>query len=454
MSFIDEDYLLESDVSRRLYAEIESVPVLDPHSHVNLKQVVENEAWSDIWEVEGAADHYVWSLMRKRGIPEEKITGNATNREKWQALAKVFPSFAGNPTYEWFHLDLKRRFNISEVISADTAESIWTEAKAKLQDPAMRPRALLSEMNVESISSTDDPASQLKHHRTLTDELDSVTVRPTWRPDRAMKIGAGDWIEYVETLGEATASDISNLNGLLDALATSHKYFDRHGCLASDHGLREMSTESVSRREIQAIYDSAYAGKSLSEDDIRKFKAFLLDRVGEWNSERGWVTQLHIGAVRNYRESLYEAMGPDSGGDVSTQSIDVTENLKHFINRFDGDFDIVLYTVDPTHFPSIATIARAFPNVSIGAAWWFNDSPYGIEDQLEYVGSVDLLSNYGGMVSDSRKLISFGSRFEMFRRSLANTVGKMVMKGQVPYDVAEDLVRQVAYDRPKELWGF
>jgi glucuronate isomerase len=115
---------------------------------------------------------------------------------------------------------------------------------------------------------------------------------------------------------------------------------------------------------------------------------------------------------------------------------------------------VVLYTVDPTHYPTVATLARAFPNVSVGAAWWFNDSPYGMQDQLEYVGTVDLLANYGGMVSDSRKLLSFGSRFEMFRRSLANTVGAMVERGQVPEPVAEDLVRHVAYDRPNELWGF
>jgi hypothetical protein len=110
--------------------------------------------------------------------------------------------------------------------------------------------------------------------------------------------------------------------------------------------------------------------------------------------------------------------------------------------------------VPDKHYPTVATIARAFPGVSVGAAWWFNDSPYGMREQLEYVGTVDLLANYGGMVSDSRKLISFDSRFEMFRRSLADTVGSMVERGQVPQDVAEDLVRRVAYDRPNELWEF
>jgi len=57
------------------------------------------------------------------------------------------------------------------------------------------------------------------------------------------------------------------------------------------------------------------------------------------------------------------------------------------------------------------------------------------------------------MVSDSRKLLSFDSRFEMFRRSLANAVGRQVDRGQVPHDVAGDLVEHVAYDRPKELYG-
>jgi glucuronate isomerase len=99
------------------------------------------------------------------------------------------------------------------------------------------------------------------------------------------------------------------------------------------------------------------------------------------------------------------------------------------------------------------TIARAFPNVSVGPAWWYNDSPFGMAHQLEYAGSVDLLANHAGMVSDSRKLLSFDSRFEMFRRSLANVVGRQVDRGQVPREVAADLVEHVAYDRPKALYG-
>lgn len=122
--------------------------------------------------------------------------------------------------------------------------------------------------------------------------------------------------------------------------------------------------------------------------------AYITAFVGELNAEKSWVTQLHIGPVRNYRDSLFEQLGPAAGGDISTQDVDIVKPLEHFVNRFDDEMDIILYTIDPTHYPSMATMARVFPNVTIGPAWWFNDSPFGMEQQLEYVGTVELLSQH------------------------------------------------------------
>jgi len=453
MGFVDDDYLLETETARDLYEGIRDLPILDPHSHVDLEEVVRNDTYDDIWEVEGATDHYVWTLMRKRGVPEERITGDASNHEKWTALAEVVPEFAGNPTYEWLHLDLERRFGIETPVSVETADEIWTETKAALARDEMRPRALLREMNVEVLSSTDDPASPLENHERLAEELDGIEVRPTWRPDAAVKVDEAGWNEYVERLGEATDTDVSDLDGFLTALEVSHDRFEAHGCGASDLGVREVVSKPVSDARARRVYRRAYEGAHLDPGEREDFRAYVTERIGELNRETGWVTQLHVGAVRDYRRSLRERLGPDAGGDVSTQDVEIADNLRHFLDAFDGELEVVLYTVDPTHFPTIATVARAYPNVSVGAAWWFNDSPFGMSRQLEYVGTVGLLSNYAGMVSDSRKLISYGSRFEMFRRSLANTVGRMVERGQVPPDVAEDLVRRVAYDRPKRLWG-
>ncbi|MEF8798059.1 MAG: glucuronate isomerase [Candidatus Bipolaricaulota bacterium] len=455
MAFLDSSYLLDNKVSKSLYREVNELPIYDPHTHADVEDIVENKGWDDIWEVEAETDHYVWELMRKRGVEEELITGSASNKEKWLALADVFPKFAGNPTYEWVHLDLKRRFGTEKTISSETAEDIWDETGARLAGDSFKPQPLLEEMNVKTLCSTDDPTTRLEYHERARDEVEGLEILPTWRPDKFMKIQGDSWLDSVEQLGQETGEDVSSFQGFLDALAGTHKYFDEMGCLASDHGIERGLTRPVEKSRAAEIYKKGLAGsENLSKEEVIDFRSFLLVWFGELNKESGWVTQLHIGAVRDYREELKEELGPDSGGDVGTGNIDFTSNLKYFLNRFDGELDIVLYYLDPGDLSSVATLSRAFPNVSIGAPWWFNDSPHGIENQLEYMATVDLLANHAGMVSDSRKLMSYGSRIEVFRRSLANVLGKMVERGQIPEEVAKKVVVDIVLSRKKELFGF
>lgn len=454
MSFLGEDYLLDSETAVDLYRSIADLPVVDPHNHINVAAVVENDPWTDIWEVEGATDHYVWQLMRKRGVPEEKVTGDASNREKWDALAEVFPDFAGNPTYEWVHLDLKRRFGIETPLRAETADEIWEETSAQLAKPELRPQAVLRAMDVEVLCSSDDPTSRLEYHQRAETEVEGVDIRPTWRPDRALKVENAEWSTFVAELDDVTDATVDDFDGFLDALAETHAYFVEHGCVACDIGMgTDPVSKPVSTDRARAVYEKARSGANLDDAEVRDYKAFLLDYIGELNGAAGWVTQLHIGAVRDYRDALAERVGPNAGGDVSTQDVDLVDGLDHFLDEFDGEMDVVLYTLDPSHYPSATVVARAYPNVSIGPAWWFNDSPLGIENQLERVTAVDLLANYAGMVSDSRKIVSYGSRFEMFRRTLANVVGEMVERGRIPHTNAERLVEYVAYHRPKSLYG-
>ncbi|WP_436924417.1 glucuronate isomerase [Halosimplex amylolyticum] len=454
MSFLDDDYLLETEAAKTLYDAIADRPILDPHNHADIVEIVENEGWADIWEVQGATDHYVWSMMRKRGVDEELITGDASNREKWTAFAEVVPEIAGNPVYEWLHLDLKRRFGIDESVSAETADEIWEATREQLAGDDMRPQELLREMNVEVLATTDNPTSQLEYHERAVDEVEGVDVRPTWRADPAVNVQKAGFVDFADDLAEATEFDTGDFDGFTSALAATHDYFDERGCAASDLGILEPVSRPVSEERAAEIYDERRTGESLTDREIGDFQAYLLEFIGELNVEKGWVTQLHIGALRDYRAELYDELGAAAGGDVSIGDLNVAEGLDYYVDRFDGEGEIILYCVDPGHYPTLTTIARAYPNVSVGPAWWFNDSPFGMDHQLDYVGSVDLLANHTGMVSDSRKLLSFDSRFEMFRRTLANVVGKKVERGQMPLDVAEDLVDHVAYERPKELYGF
>ncbi|MDD3885912.1 MAG: glucuronate isomerase [Victivallaceae bacterium] len=451
--FLGESYLIGNESGRRLFKSISGLPIIDPHNHADVAALAANENFSDVWTLFGATDHYVWEVMRKAGVDERFITGAASNREKFLALAGVFDDLIGNPVYEWMHLDL-RFLGIDERLCAASGEQIWSEANRVLALPESKPQELLKRLNVEAMCSTDDPADRLDLHAKLNAGLGgAVRVHPTWRPDKAMKIAAAGFAEYIGKLGKRFNMAIADIDSLLEALRLSHDYFAQNGCHASDHGLEVVPCGSYSRGEANEVFCKALAGKTLTPAEIDGYMAFMLGEFGELNASTGWVTQLHAGAVRDVRAMLFNTIGPDSGGDVCSLHQDQLPGVVQFLNRFDGRLKVVLYSLDPTQQPTLATIARAFgASVRLGSAWWLADTPVGMKRQLEYIGSVDLYSAFAGMVSDSRKLLSYGSRFEMFRRTLANVLGAMVEAGQFPYDAAEKLAKKMCYNGPKTYW--
>ena len=446
--FLGPDYLIGNDTGKRIFAAVRDLPILDPHNHADVAAIARNENFADAWELFAATDHYVWEVLRKAGVPEEKITGGASPHDKFISMANVFDTLAGNPVYEWIHLDL-RFLGVTELLNAETGELIWQKVNAILAKDESRPQALLKRMNVGVMCSTDDPADTLEYHRSVNRDFGRTIVRPTWRPDMAMKAGSDGFPAYIERLGTRWGTRIASLDDLLAVLQKSHDFFEENGCRASDHGLELASSGTGDKAAAAETFRKVLAGESVSPEEVANYANWLLGEFGEMNSRSNWVTQLHIGAVRNVRDVLYRTIGPDSGGDVSDIHQSHEPALISFLNRFDGRLKIVLYCLDQGHQATLAALSRAFGGtVRLGSAWWLCDTPIGMKRQLEYIGSVDLLSAFAGMVSDSRKLLSYGSRFEMFRRILSSVLGGMVEAGQMPEPVALKLAGIICYEGP------
>ncbi|MCM8821002.1 MAG: glucuronate isomerase, partial [Candidatus Omnitrophica bacterium] len=267
-------------------------------------------------------------------------------------------------------------------------------------------------------------------------------------------ITSPDWRQYLSKLETRFNIKCSSINDLVDILKASHDYFSEYGCVASDHGVEVPYPAITEEKDADKVFKKALKGEKISSSDVYIFSDYLFGVMAELDAEKNWVFQLHIGAVRDTRKMLFEVLGPDSGGDVSNHYLDILTPLVAFLNRFENRLKTVLYCLDASHQQTLATISRAFgTNVRLGAAWWFLDTPYGMKKQLQFIGTIDLLSTFAGMVSDSRKILSYGSRFEMFRRVLSDVLGVMVEKGQMPEDVGEDIANRVAYKNPKEFFG-
>ncbi len=158
MAFIHEDFLLQNDFARRLYHEYAAgQPILDYHCHISPKDIAENRAFTNLFEIWLEGDHYKWRAMRANGVPERFCTGVEPPFEKFMAWARTVPKTLRNPLYHWTHLELKRYFGIDQLLDESSAPAIWERANALLGTDELRVHGILGKFRVKALCTTDDP---------------------------------------------------------------------------------------------------------------------------------------------------------------------------------------------------------------------------------------------------------------------------------------------------------
>ena len=238
--FLNRNFLLDTPAARRLYHEYaENMPIVDYHCHINPQEIWEDRRFENITQLWLGGDHYKWRLMRANGIDEHFITGDASDREKFQKFAESLPRAIGNPMVHWCHLELKNYFGYEGFLTGETAQQVWDLCCDRLaNDPAMSARGLIRGSNVAMIGTTDDPCSDLIWHEKLaTDESFPVQVLPSFRPDPALNIHKAGFAQYISRLSETTGRKLETVTDVCDALSERIAFFDAHGCRAADHGL-------------------------------------------------------------------------------------------------------------------------------------------------------------------------------------------------------------------------
>ena len=464
-TFMDKDFLLSTDTAKELYHDIAAkMPILDYHCHISPQEIAENRKFDNITQVWLGGDHYKWRQMRSNGVEEKYITGDASDREKFQKWAETLEMAIGNPLYHWSHLELQRYFGYTGVLNSETAEEVWNLCNAKLQEDSMRVQNLILQSGVTLICTTDDPADDLKWHKILAeDENFPVQVLPAWRPDKAMNLEKPDYVEYLEKLGKAAGMEIKTFADLKEALKKRMAFFDSMGCKASDHGLNYVAYAPASEEEMEAVFAKRMNGEAVSAEEEKKFKtAFMLFVAGEY-SRLGWVMQLHYGCKRDNNTSMYNKLGPDTGCDCINNYAPAAE-LADFLNAVNEAGSLpktILYSLNPNDDEVIGTIIGCFQNsdtvgkIQQGSAWWFNDNKTGMMKQMTSLANLGLLGNFLGMLTDSRSFLSY-PRHEYFRRILCELIGGWVENGEYPKDMKtlEKIIKGISYNTAVRYFGF
>ena len=463
--FMDKDFLLSTDMAKTLYHDYAAqVPVLDYHCHINPQEIAENRKFENITQVWLGGDHYKWRQMRSNGVEEKYITGDASDREKFQKWAETMPKLIGNPLYHWSHLELKTYFGYEGYLNGDTAEEVWNLCNEKLQQDSMTVRNIIKQSNVTLICTTDDPIDSLEWHKKIAeDDSFDVQVLPAWRPDKAMNIEKPDFADYIGKLSAASGVKVTDLASLKEALKNRMAFFAANGCSVSDHGLEYVMYLPADDAEVDAIFKKALAGQTLTKEEQTKYKtAFMLFVAKEYN-RLNWVMQLHYGCNRDNNAFMYNKLGADTGFDCINDYAPSAQ-MADFLNALSGNNEIpktIIYSLNPNDNASIGTIIGCFQGQGVagriqqGSAWWFNDHKTGMTDQMISLANLGCLGNFIGMLTDSRSFLSY-TRHEYFRRIMCQLIGGWVENGEYPADMKslKEIVEGISYYNAVRYFGF
>lgn len=467
-SFIHADFMLQTKTAENLYHNhVENLPIIDYHCHLVPKEIAEDHKFSTITELWLGGDHYKWRLLRANGVSEKYITGDASDWEKFEKWAATVPYTMRNPMYHWTHLELKRVFDIDDLLNPDTALDIYNKSNEMLQMPEYTARGLMKKFNVEVVCTTDDPLDSLEYHKQIKESGFEVKVLPTWRPDKSMAVENIDSFRaYVDRLSEISGIDITNFDEYSLAISKRHDYFQANGCKLADHGIDNFFSAPYTDDEVAKIFDKIYNRKeSLTDEEVLKFKSKMLHDNAVLNHSKGWVQQFHYGAIRNNNTRMLNKVGVDAGYDSMNDVSDVAKNLSRFFDNLDLESKLaksIIYNLNPNDNYLIASMIANFQDGSVpgkiqfGSGWWFLDQKDGMEDQMNVLSSQGLLSRFVGMLTDSRSFVSY-PRHEYFRRILCNLIGNDVEAGLLPeseLDFLGKMVEDICYYNAKEYFNF
>jgi len=463
--FLGQDFLLTNKVAEVLYHDYAAkMPIIDYHNHLSPEDLAKNRQFKNITEAWLEGDHYKWRAMRANGIDEKFITGDTSFEIKFQKWAETVPNTLRNPLYLWSHLELRRYFGIEEILNKHSSQSIYNQCNEKLKSSEYGCKGLLSQMNVEIICTSDDPADDLAFHQKLSSSDFKIKVLPTFRPDKALAFGQPtSFNTYLSHLEEVSNSTINTIDELLSTLQNRIDFFALQGCRLSDHGLNSIPKITFDSIKLDSKFKKIRAGQLLQNEDVAKLQSHVLLELCKMYHAKGWVQQFHLGALRDTNSRALNTLGPATGFD-SIGDFNQANELSAFLNELDSKNQLtktILFNLNPRDNDVFASMTGNFNNgtqvgkMQFGSGWWFLDQKIGMENQINSLSNMGLLSHFVGMLTDSRSFLSF-PRHEYFRRVLCNLIGIDVVRGELPNEMAilGPMIENICYNNARNYFEF
>ena len=446
------------EIARRLYADVEHLPIISPHGHVDPNMILNDTPFPDPTALLLSPDHYVTRLLHANGVSLDQLrvggTEGATPREAWRIFSKHWNDFDGTASGYWLAQEFDHVFGLTDPISEATADATFDAISAKIAEPSFRPRALMDSFNIEVLATTDDPLDSLAAHAALAaDESFAPRVLPTFRPDAYIKFWLTGFATRVEALIQSAGDGMAGYPGYIRAMANRRQHFVAHGAVSSDHGSQTAAFLKLSPGEAAALFEKGMAGTATYTEALA-FEAHMMYVQAAMAVEDGLVMTMHPGVHRNTHAPSLNTYGPDTGHDIPF-AVDYASGLLPMLEDFGTapGFHFIPFTIDETVYSrEVAPLAGFYPSIFIGAPWWFLDAPDAMLRFRSAVTETAGFTRSSGFIDDTRAFCSIPARHDTSRRIEASFLARLVAEHRISEERAHEIVVDLVDGSPRRAF--
>ena len=443
-----QDFLLNSDLAKRLYEQVKNLPIIDYHNHLSVADIASDRTFENITQLWISVDPYKHRAMRILGVPEKYITGDATDYEKFEKWYACIPKLVGNALFDWSMMEFSHVFGIELSPFGKSAKEVLDEVNQKVKD--LSAEKILKKFDIEYSA----PCAM------LTEDLSYFDIRkgiaPSLRGDDIVNPDKA-FVEKMETI---VGMNIKSLSDFENAIEKRLYDFKDKGLRYTDHALDDGFDYVADDGKNEERFAKILSGNEMKLQDKLHFSSYMLKILANFYAKFDFTMQLHIGAKRTTSTRLRQIAGPAGGYAAIGNTVNVralTDMLDDIEKQQYGLPKTLLFTLNPADNAVMSILSGSYSKdgveaiVSQGPAWWWCDHYQGMVDMLEHLSVFGVMSTFVGMTTDSRSLLSF-VRHDYFRRILCNWMAEKAGKGIFTDDenLLSETIKNICYYNAKK----
>jgi len=425
--------------ARTLQAELDTVPVVDPHSHLRPAKP-EADTLADI-----VLYHHIWIELvsagmpatgaTRAGLPHELVDPEMEPLDRVNAVVPYLPHIRNTTCGSFLRTLLQDLYDVpGGDLTADNLEDVFSRVAERSADPAWRTELLGNRCHITK----------------------SITCERYQEPACGDIIGKG--AEGVPAnLESGKTNPQQALAGIESQLGKELKSADDYGEAMRNYGKQRSNMDvhfvgmwvlpfttfiQPSNAEVTQVLQDTRAGMPISHEQMSAFWSYGV---------RHFLEGMREGPVRTIQFIVGAEVLPPHRS-ITHWSPELPGALARLAGEFE-DFHFNCSSACDANIQDLGIIAKHVPNVSVAGYWWHVLYPFyirkSIETRLDMVPANKIIAFF----SDAYHAEWIYPKLRLVKQIFGEVLVDRVERGLLTEDIALSLVHQCFYENPKRIYN-